>query len=295
MSAVALTLVIPTRDRVDRLTETLKALKGQHPRDRFEVIVVDDGSQAGTLEALAALPRHFPCRWLRQGRRGPAAARNLGIAEARGERVLLLGDDTRPAPGALAAHLPGVDGARSGTPLGIQGSIDWDPQQAITPVMDFLAPEGPQFYFKGLAEGAEVPFTAVLGSNFSAPRRWFLEEPFDEGFPHAALEDTELAWRFARRGWRTEYAPDALCWHHHHYSRLSPFLARQRRAGASARYAVRLHPRLFTPLVLHPTLFGFAVAGRATLRCLAGHGQRQDLWDLASRGAFLRGFLFGGD
>jgi hypothetical protein len=35
------------------------------------------------------------------------------------------------------------------------------------------------------------------------------------------------------------------------------------------------------------------VAGRAGWRWLVGRGRRQDLWDLASRFAFLRGFLFG--
>ncbi len=292
MNAVALSIVIPTRNRVERLAETLRALAEQGSRDIFEVLVVDDGSDVGTLDELAARPHPFPCRWFKQQGRGPAAARNLGIGQAQGERVLLLGDDTRPAPGALGGHLSAV-GQASAQTVGIQGTIDWDPQQEITAVMHFLAPAGPQFFFKGLVAGAEVPFTAVLGSNFSAPRHWFLEEPFDEGFPDAALEDTELAWRFARRGWRTLYAPKALCWHHHHYPRLAPFLTRQRRAGASARYAVRLHPQLLTPLLLHPTALGLAVAGRGVLRTVVGRGRRQDLWDLACRAAFLRGFFLG--
>lgn len=289
MEPIGLSIVIPTKDRGDRLVETLRALEAQPMDGAFEVLVVDDGSAPGALAEAEGLPRRFPCRWLRQEGRGPAAARNLGVAAARGERILLLGDDTRPAPGALAVHLRG---GRQ-TAVGIQGHIAWDPQQAITPLMHFLAPEGPQFYFKGLEAGGEIPFTAVLGSNYSAPRRWFQEEPFDEAFPHAAVEDTELAWRFSLRGWRTLYAPDALCWHHHHYGELAPFLARQRRAGASARYAVRLHPRLLVPLVLSPTLFGLPVAARAALQRLVGRGKREDLWDLASRAAFLRGFLFG--
>ena len=129
----------------------------------------------------------------------------------------------------------------------------------------------------------------MLGSNFSAPRAWLLEEPFDEGFPHAAVEDTEMAWRWYGRGWRALYSADALCWHHHLYRDLEPFLGRQRRAGASARYAVRRHPRLAWDLLLHPTLFGAIIR----LRRLLGRGRQTDTWDLACRRAFLHGFCFG--
>ena len=285
MARPRLSVVIPTRDRPDRLQETLEAIASQ-AFPGLEVVVVDDGSKPGTLETLQKSPPIQVRHWLRQKGRGPAAARNRGVAAAEGERVLFLGDDTRPAPGALEQHL-------SDDEQGLQGHIDWDPQQPVTEVMDFLAPAGPQFYFKGLEAGESIPFTAVLGSNYSAPRRWFLQEPFDEDFPHAALEDTELAWRFRQHDWPSVYAPEALCWHHHTYEAIAPFLARQRRAGASARHALGKHPRLLYPLVLQPLVFGLLVGLRGLFRRLGGKGQRRDSWDLASRAAFLRGFLLG--
>lgn len=284
-----LTVVIPTRNRAPYLAETLAALADQEDmRGAFEVVVIDDGSTDDTAALLQSERWNvLGLRWQRQDGQGPAVARNRGIALARGERVLLLGDDTRPVPGALVAHPQ----AAADQEVGVQGHIDWDPNAPITDVMRFLAPAGPQFYFKGLREGETIPFSAVLGSNFSAPTAWFRADPFEEGFPDAALEDTEQAYRFERKGQKSIYTRQALCLHHHHYETLEPFLARQRRAGRAARHAVGLHFGLLWPVIGQPTVFGGWLLARHLLRTLIGQRRQEDSWDLRCRGAFLRGVL----
>jgi len=284
--SVSLSVVIPTRDRVARLEATLQALAEQvADGEELEVVVADDGSADGTAELLREFrtPR-LVLLSVEAGGRGPAAARNLAIRHATAARVLLLGDDTRPAPGALAEHLRGAASA-------VQGRIEWDPARPITPVMRFLAPEGPQFYFKGLRDGEPIPYWRVLGSNLSAPTAWFRDEPFDEAFPDAAFEDTELAYRWQRRGWSAVYSERALCWHDHPYESLDPFLDKQRQAGRAARRAVCRHPLLVGRVVLHPGLLGVGVAGRHVLRRVMGGARREDLWDLRARLAFCRGLL----
>ena len=82
------------------------------------------------------------------------------------------------------------------------------------------------------------------------------------------------------------YAPEAVCWHSHRYSSIEPFLARQNRAGAAARYAVRKHPTLLFRTVLQPLVVGIARAARARLRRPM---RIEDEWDLRTRVAFLRG------
>jgi glycosyltransferase involved in cell wall biosynthesis len=283
----SLTVVIPTRDRAARLRATLEALDEQAPEGgAVEVVVVDDGSSDETVELLGDLRvERLALRVIESGGRGPAAARNLAVREATAPRVLLLGDDTRPAPGALDVHLRAPDA------IGVQGRIEWDPALELTPVMRFLAPEGPQFYFKGLRGGERLPYWRVLGSNLSAPTAWFHEEPFDEAFRHAAFEDTELAYRWQRRGFRVVYSATAVCWHDHPYDSLDPFLAKQRQAGRAARLAMRRHPALAGRVLVHPVAFGLAVAGRLGLGRLAGRARREDAWDLRVRLAFLRGLL----
>ncbi len=285
-----LSVVIPTRDRREVLRTTLDALGAQDgfAAGDIEAVVADDGSADGTDEFLRGLqPGAFRLRWLRLSGSGPATARNRAVALATAPRVLLLGDDTPPYPGTLAAHLAVSGDADVGT----QGPIEWDPERRVTPVMDFLAPAGPQFYFKGLRPGRPVPYTAVLGSNLCVPRRWLLDDPFDEAFPAAAFEDTELAYRWKRRGHPVLFASGAVCRHRHSYDSLDPFLARQRRAGQAARYSVRQHPAMLGRTVLQPLAVGAAIAARHGLRTLAGRARHTDHWDLMTRQAFFRGFF----
>ena len=288
---LALSVIIPTRDRREVLGATLAALAGQKDlAEDFEVLVVDDGSSDGTDDSLRRLESDaYRLRWWSRPPRGPAAARNFGIRQAEAPRVLLLGDDTLPAPGALAGHLA----TAAGRDLGVQGRIDWDPSRPTTAVMRFLAPAGPQFYFAGLADGKRIPFTAVLGSNFSAPARWFLDDPFDEAFRDAAGEDTELAYRWRAKGRHAVFSERAICWHRHHYASLAPFLERQRRAGRAARHAVRRHPSLLWPLVLMPALVGGRTLLRLASRPVRRHRPGEDLWDWQCRWHFLRGFVAG--
>ena len=280
-----LTVAIPTRQRPRRLAETLAALAAQEA-PTFEVVVIVDGADAATEELLRRPEdRPFDLRWDRQPPSGPAAARNRAVRLARAERMLFLGDDTRPAPGALVSHLS------ADREVAVQGHVEWDPEAPITRIMHFLAPEGPQFYFKGLEDGRPIPYTAVLGSNLSAPTAWLREDPYDEGFPDAALEDTELAWRWQRKGRRAIYLRRALCWHHHHYPDLAPFLERQGRAGRAARYAVGRHPQMAWALIVRPTVFAAWVLLRHAARTFLGQRQTSDNWHLRCHRAYLRGLI----
>ena len=94
-----LSVVIPFFNSQATLGETLGSLAAQSFRD-FEIIVVDDGSTAPEAQGcLAALPSGITV--LRQPNRGLPAARNAGIAAARGEFILPLDSDDMLAPSAL--------------------------------------------------------------------------------------------------------------------------------------------------------------------------------------------------
>jgi len=299
-----LSIVIPTRDRAPILAATLEALARQRclvgrgaagctPGIELEVIVADDGSTDETgklLDALAARELPYKLRALSLPAAGPAAARNRGIAAARAPRVLLLGDDTLPEPDTVAAHLE----LGAGDELGVQGWIDWDPGLELTPVMRFLAPAGPQFYFAGLSDLEPVPYWSVLGSNLSAPTAWFRDEPFDEGFTHACFEDTELAWRWARRGRRVILARRARCLHRHLYREIEPFYQRQRRAGHAARRALLRHPAMAWQVAVLPAVVLLRRLPGAALDRVRGRLAPEQWWDLRCRVEMLRGLLLGG-
>jgi glycosyltransferase involved in cell wall biosynthesis len=98
------TVVIPTHNRWQMLERTLTTVLAQ--RDVvFEVIVIDDGSQDQTSSRLKASIDPRVKSWQNHVAQGVAAARNSGIALARGEWVAFIDDDDLWAPDKLAAQL----------------------------------------------------------------------------------------------------------------------------------------------------------------------------------------------
>ncbi len=96
-------VIIPTYNRAAWVTEAVASVLAQSYQD-FEVLVVDDGSTDATLEALAPVLRQITL--LRApARRGVAAARNLGIAAARGEWLAFLDSDDLWRPEKLARQM----------------------------------------------------------------------------------------------------------------------------------------------------------------------------------------------
>src|SRR5437879_843479 len=94
------TVVIPTRNRLPLLQESVANVRAQTFTD-WELIVVDDASEDGTWSWLSSLAdsRIRVIRLARHSER--SAARNRGLVEARGEFVLFLDDDDRLYPRAL--------------------------------------------------------------------------------------------------------------------------------------------------------------------------------------------------
>src|SRR5450759_669360 len=103
-------IVIPTYNRRSVLTQTLPTVFGQDfSPDDYEVIVVVDGSSDGTVEMLRTYTPRCAFRVLEQVNRGPAVARNNGLAVARGDLVLFLDDDIRCEQDLIRQHVMSHD------------------------------------------------------------------------------------------------------------------------------------------------------------------------------------------
>ena len=108
----AVSVIIPTFDRAELVGRAVASVLAQTHAD-LECLVVDDGSRDHTPEVLAAMgdPR---LRVWRTQNRGVSAARNLGLAESRGEYVAFLDSDDEWLPEKLARQLAFmVDGGLS--------------------------------------------------------------------------------------------------------------------------------------------------------------------------------------
>lgn len=108
-----ISVVIPLYNKARQIETTMQSVLAQSYAD-FEVVVVDDGSTDGSAELVEQIG-DSRIRVVRQANAGVSAARNRGIAEAKGEFVALLDGDDLWKPNylatqaALAAKYPECD------------------------------------------------------------------------------------------------------------------------------------------------------------------------------------------
>lgn len=90
------TVIIPAYNRCGEVEELLQSLTAQTiDKNLFEVIVVDDGSTDETEKMIEKFktPSSFNLSFLKQDHKGPGEARNLGMANAKGEYLLFVDSD----------------------------------------------------------------------------------------------------------------------------------------------------------------------------------------------------------
>ncbi len=92
-------VIIPTHNRQLALDRCLRSLKRQvYPPDRFEVIVVDDGSVHPVILDSDLFADGFTVSIMRIANSGPGPARNAGAAVAKGQFLAFTDDDCQPDP-----------------------------------------------------------------------------------------------------------------------------------------------------------------------------------------------------
>ena len=221
------TVVVATRNRRDRLIETL-------PRHQAPVILVDNGSDDGSPDAIeAAFPRVTVVR-LSENR--GAAARNAGVELARTPYVAFADDDSYWMPGALrvAAGL-----LRDHPQVGLLSArVLVGPQARLDPVSAAMAAAP-----LGVPPGAPGP--AVLG--FLACSVAVRREAFRQagGFNrrlHVYGEEALLAMDLAAAGWLLAYAQELIVRH-------MPLPAGR---DNSARHRIEARNRVLTALLRRP-------------------------------------------
>jgi glycosyltransferase involved in cell wall biosynthesis len=289
-SAPRISVIIPTLGRPQALQACLEALHGSdYKRDRFEIIVVDDGNPAPLDRVVHPFAEQLDIKMLKQKNGGPASARNAGAEIARGELLAFTDDDCLPESGWLAA----LDHRHSAAPAHLIGgrTVNALSQNAYSAasqlVTDFV-------YSHYNADPERALFFA--SNNMAVPRQRFLEiGGFDLRFRTA--EDRELCDRWRHAGLCLSYAPDAAV-RHSHDLRLSTFLHQHFSYGRGALHYHRIRAfrksgkiaQEFTfyqslPLRIRKSLAGKSAlpAGKLLLLLL--------LWQLANAAGYCREFM----
>lgn len=178
------TVAIPTRNRTDLLSRTLRSVLGQTDV-ACEVVVVDDGSGPEQAKRVAALAGRRVRVVRNETSQGVASARNRGAAAGRGQWVAFCDDDDVWAPGKLARQLRAARAA--GSSWVYTGAVKFSDGPLVWQIMP---PPDPEDVQSRLAHKNIIPAGA---SNVLAKRRTFLDlGGFDAALRHLADWDAWL-------------------------------------------------------------------------------------------------------
>ncbi|OFX25244.1 MAG: mycofactocin system glycosyltransferase [Anaeromyxobacter sp. RBG_16_69_14] len=245
-------VVIPVKDRAEELRRCLESLtRVRYPGENVEVLVVDDGSRDETRDVARAMGASVI---LSGGEgRGPAAARNRGASQARGEVLAFLDSDCAASEEWLAELAPMFQdpdvAAVGGRVNGMHASSALDRYEAEMSSL-CLGARG--------RSGQHGKDTFYLPScNLLVRRRDFADSGgFREELQVA--EDVDLSWRLRDRGRKIVYTPAGSIVHEHR-NRLGAFLRRRFQYGTSEGLLQILHPERRKRLILPPALAASAL------------------------------------
>ncbi len=210
-SGPLISAILCTCNRAPLLARALGALSAQTlGPERFEVVLIDDGSSDETAEIAERFAPLMNLRYVRQPNSGLAAAKNHGICLSQAPIVVFLDDDDVLDSRALEQHLrshrqdPRIETA-------ILGYTGMGYEQSKSPLMRYVMEVGCQlFYYRPLTDGQELDFTYFWGGRSSCKRVLLLEHGlFDPVFRFGA-EDIELAFRLRSVGLRVRYNAQAI-------------------------------------------------------------------------------------
>jgi lipopolysaccharide/colanic/teichoic acid biosynthesis glycosyltransferase/GT2 family glycosyltransferase len=230
VSELLLSVIVPARDAAETLDDCLRALRSQSlARECYEVIVVDDGSTDDT----PRIAESGSDRLIRQAWRGPAAARNAGAVAARGKLLVFTDADCVPAPNFLEC----LSGAFQDMEIVAAKGAYRTTQRGLMP--RFTQQEY-QHKYDRMARRARIDFIDTYAAAYR--RAVFLENSgFDVSYPTASVEDQELSFRLASKGYGMVFVPSAIVYHRHDRT-LAEYLRRKFAIGYWKAFLLRSHP-----------------------------------------------------
>jgi len=203
-------VIIPTYARLASLEACLNGFcRSKFPRDRFEIIVVDDGSPVCPNHVAERFQDKLNITILSQPNAGPAVARNFGARHARGVYVAFIDDDCVPAPDWLSALSQqfslSPDCLAGGS---IINSLPDNPYSTTTQLIQAYVYE---YHYRR-------PDTSFLlnGSNMALSTSHFQKlGGFSNSFRQAGGEDYDFCHRWHAAGRPVSYVPKATVYHAH--------------------------------------------------------------------------------
>lgn len=239
-----MTIAVASYQRREPLERLLRCLSAQlagsaELRAGLDVVVVLDGSSDGSREAAERLRFPVPLRVVWQENQGLAAARNAGLAAARGELIWFLDDDLVLGAGLVARHRRTSEPGDRTVLVGPCLPASWHRVHPL--IRQFWAERHAELQ----ATARITRFDRFSAANTSGPVAAFRTAGgFDPTFVGYGAEDYELAVRLLGCGFVPRYGADAVAWHEPPHGAVA-MCTRQRSEGENQIRLVLRHPETF--------------------------------------------------
>lgn len=222
-------IIIPYFNRKELLLNTLRSLEMQSfDKDRFEVIVVDDGSESRADEELNSYGFTINIRYYyleRNEHSGASFARNLGIRKAAGDILIFLDCDQIVKSNYIEKNIQVYKGLggdlriiQIGMRKSLKGPYTMDCLDDIS--SDEYEPDIRYRVFEMFSYNMALikgGWRLLYSHNFSIRKDLMIElGGFDENFKGWGLEDIELGYRAYRNGVKIVFNPNIEACHQFH-------------------------------------------------------------------------------
>ena len=252
-------LIIPVYNRPDEIEELLESLVLQTCKERFEVVVIEDGSTLPCGDVVAKFEGKLFISYYFKANSGPGDSRNFGMQKARGDYFLIFDSDCVIPPHYLQSVADNLSKGYVDCFGGPDGALDSfsDVQKAINFAMtSFLTTGG----IRGKSEKIEK--FQPRSFNMGISREAFTAS---EGFGHIHPgEDPDLSIRLWKLGYTTRLFSDSYVYHKRRID-WQKFYKQVNKFGKCRPILDKWHPEYKKVTFLFPTLFMIGLAASIIL------------------------------
>ncbi|MFQ6618418.1 MAG: glycosyltransferase family 2 protein [Fidelibacterota bacterium] len=211
---ISASIIIPTYNNLENLKCLLKSFENQTvPGEKYEIIVVDDGSTDGTREFITERIKSYPIKYIRHAEnKGLPAARNSGIKSSAGAVLIFIDSDMEVVDDFIKEHLKLLNFDNH---AGFVGNVKQKIKMKDSKFSKFLNRKNRGA--RGFREGETIPCKMVLFGNASIKRELIYEAGFfDErirGYGGHEIDFAARLYALGKGGF--VFNPRAISYHRH--------------------------------------------------------------------------------
>lgn len=207
-------VIVPAYKAEKTIDDCLDGLQKQnYPKEKYEVIIVDDGSP----DNIKDVAEKYPFKYIRQENKGPASARNRGVKEAVNDIILFTDSDC----------IPDVNWIREMVRQFKENQGVVAVKGAYKTYQKKLTARFVQAEFEERYDICKSVNNINMVDTYSAAFKknvFWQAGGFDESFPTANNEDTELSYKISSMGHKMAFNPQAIVYHMGHPDSLKRYI-----------------------------------------------------------------------